>query len=198
MDNFADLLSLLKNLLKVGCTDTSRDSELSALLNGAIAACETYTDDIISRRTVTERVLRGRMPFRLRYRLPGDLSVVEIDGEDVLADWEIIRQDAYGKLRRIDETDYPLYDEEMVISYDAGFTECPYDLMLAIRDTAAAISAQSAAGVAVPGRAIKRETINGIGTVEYDLDSALGGVHSVGYIPPQSIQILNFYRNIGV
>jgi hypothetical protein len=131
----------------------------------------------------------------LRYVPVGDLKTITLDGENVLSAWELIKRTDYAELHNVNDAHFCVdYDEELVVTYQAGYTTCPYDLMLAICYTAAAIRSQAGAGMAAPGSAVKREMVTGIGTVEYDLDSSLGGARSVGPLPPQTIQVLDLYR----
>ncbi len=198
MDNFAALLALFKTLLGVEQNDTSRDDELTAYLQGAITICETYIDDIIDRRAVTERWLRKQAPMTLRYREAAQLTAVTLEGEDVTAEWEILLGELYAELHRVDRCSFVFTDEEMVVSYTAGLATCPYDLMLAIRDVAAAIEAQSGAGAVVNGLPVKRESINGIGTVEYDTSGMRGNTAPIGMMTAKAIQLLDPYRRIGM
>jgi hypothetical protein len=184
VNNFADLLLMLKARLSVEAVDTSRDSELTALLNGSIVLCENYLDDIISRREVSEKWLKVQFPKRLRYSMPGDFVSVTVDGVDPGLTWKIVNQDAYGFLQVVDGSS--VFDgQEVVATYQAGFAECPYDLMLAICDVA--LSIDSKAEIRTNGQLVSKETITGIGSVEYDTEST-------GPIPEASRHILNMYR----
>jgi hypothetical protein len=188
MDNKAEILALLKTLLGISAADTSRDLELDSLIDGAIAVCEIYLDDIIDRRSVTETWTSGKFPQLLRYRDASDLTEATLDGEDVLSSWSIVAGDAYAKLKP-NSGAFEIDDEVFSVSYSAGFASCPYPLKLVIRDVASHLEARSGA----PEMArIKRENIVGVGSVEYADQGS--GTDAVGVIPPQCVQILNMYR----
>jgi hypothetical protein len=186
MNNKADILALLKKLLGVSEADTSRDSELNALIDGAIGVCEMYLNDVIDRRNVTQGWAYAEFPKILRYRNAGDLVSVELDGADVLSSWSIKKQDSYDTLIKTTGA-YAIDGEELVATYPAGFEACPYDLMLVIRDVAAVLESQFGAPSL---EKVQRENIVGIGSVDYDRSE----VASVGIIPAQCIQILKLYR----
>jgi len=194
--NFDDLLAVLKQILGICEVDSSEDAALTAYLNGAISACETYLDRvIISQRSVTERLVNIRAPRVLRYRPVGALQAVTYEGDDVLSDWELIKHTDYAELHNVNDWRFCVdYDEELVVTYQAGFTDCPYDLMLAISQAAASMRSMAGVGGTAPGMVVKKEMMNGIGSVEYDIDSQIAGTSSFGLLPPQTIQILDIYR----
>jgi hypothetical protein len=190
MDNKAEILALLKSLLGIEVLDTSRDVELNAYINGAISICETYLDDVLDRRNVAERLAYAKFPKILRFRNAGELVSADLDGTDVSANWEIIAQDAYAKLQSTTGS-YEVEGQVLTVTYPAGFTTLPYDLMLAVRDVAAVLESKTGAGAPSMGR-IQRENIVGIGSVDYQIDAP--GASSVGVIPAAAVQILNMYR----
>lgn len=190
MDNFAALLTLLKSFLGIAETDRSRDVELTAYLNASIKLCETYIDDKISRSEVQTSFTWGYAPFLLPYSKADTLSAVTCDGEDVLAQWEIIASSWFAHLCPVDRYRYCLDGEELVASYSAGYTTVPDDLLLAIAYGAVALESQHEDGV-TPSQ-VAREMVTGVGTVEYDLDS------TVGILPPRATQILDLHRRVSV
>jgi len=188
MTNFADLLDMLKAILGISTFDTCRDSELTALLNGTIQRCETYIDNIIDQREVSELFSGRKTPIALNYYPVGNLVSVELNGSDVIADWEARVNFGLGKLRKKNGlSDWLSDDDELVVTYQAGYAECPYDLMQAIAHLAA--STDPSLGSQGSGR-VKKETITGIGSVEYDFQG--------DGIPPISKPILEKYMNHGV
>lgn len=187
MDNFADLLAMLKTILGIDSADTSRDAELTDLLNGTIVRCETYIDNVISQRNVSELFYGASSPFNLNYYPVGDIVSVELNGSDVAIDWEVRKRFGLGQLRRKDgRVEWLTDDDEIAVTYEAGFAECPYDLMQAIAHMAAATD--PSLGPQGSGR-VKRETITGIGSVEYDFQG--------DGIPPVAKPILDKYVNYG-
>lgn len=192
----AAMLTLFKQLIGVEDADDSDNAALNAYLNGAIVACETYLDRIvISQRSVTERLVNIRAPRVLRFVPVGVLEAVTFNSDDVASDWKLVKRTDYAELHhKTDEWFCVDYDEELEVTYQAGYETCPYDLMLAVCYTAASLRAQSGEGMEAPGRAVAKEMITGIGSVEYDKESSVGGMTSVGPIPPQSRQILDLYR----
>lgn len=198
MDNFAELLELLKTLLGIKTVDSTRDKELTAYLRGAIVSCETYLDDIIDRRAVTQAWTDVHSPVLLRYSFASDLTSVIFDGEDVTSEWSLLSSDSVSQLYRADHTFFCAMGKEFKASYTAGYSSCPYDLMLAIAYTAAAIESQSGDGISAPGLSLKRETVTGIGTIEYETNGVVGETMPVGLIPAQAVQILDMYRRLGV
>lgn len=198
MDNFADLLKMLKTLMGIKSPDTSRDDELTAYLRGAIVACETYLDDVIDRREVTQAWVEGQSPLLLRYSFAAALTNVTLDGEDVTSEWQLLAADGYSKLYRVDETILVFAAEKLTATYTAGYASCPYDLMLAIATTAAAMESKAGDGGAAPNEIIKKESVTGIGTVEYDTTGVVGETSPVGMIPATAVQILDMYRKVGV
>lgn len=192
MDNFAELLSVLKLILGIEDVDDSKDEDFTLYLRMAIAASEAYIDDIIDRRSVTERWTSGLFPQMLRYSNASDLTAVTLDGEDVTAEWKLITQDAFAKLHRADGCSYEILNRELSATYSAGYATCPYDLMLAIASAAADIQEMLSGDAPSPGATVTKEMVTGIGTIEYDRSDA------EGMLPARSIQVLNMYRRVGI
>lgn len=191
MDNFAELLALLKSLLKIEDVDTSQDAALTVFLNGAITACDKYLDRIkISKAEVTETWLRERFPRVLRYSPVGDLTAVTLDGEDVLSSWKLMHKTDFAELHHVDDSTYCLDDEELVVTYEAGFSTCPYDLMLAICWCAAKIYEQTDGDDGALGAVVVKESVTGVGSVEFDTSM------SIGLIPAETRQVLDLYRGM--
>lgn len=188
MDNFADLLLTLKSLLGIEDVNTARDEELTAYLNGAIVACERYLDNKISRGPVTEVWARECAPLMLRYWYPDNLTAVTLDGVDETADWKLIAHAGFSELHRDDGSAYTINNQELKATYEAGFSSCPYDLMLAICYCAMKIERDFSGEMSVAGASIVKESVTGIGSAEYDIADA------VGLLPPQTTQILDLYR----
>ena len=185
-DGTTTLLELFK--LKLGVDTSDRDEELSMYLDMAARACEQYIDNKLVAQEVTERFRQSRSPVGLRYWPAQDLTSVLIDGEEKVDSWEMISEDGitYSLNNRCGNSLSCCF-EQMLIVYTAGYDPVPSDAAIAIIATALNYEQQTGAS----GQ-IKKEVVNGVGSIEYVTDSDSQG--SVGAMSGAAIGALEPYR----
>jgi hypothetical protein len=182
------LLEFTKSIL--GITDASKDASLSVNIDIAGRACERYIDNIIAKVEVKEQFKDSFTPIPLRYWPADNLVSVFVDGQDVTADYETVTQDGIFWTLRSLRTLQPTEDtrwKQMDVSYDAGYDPIPEDLAYAIATAGIAYENNVASG-----GPIKKETVVGVGSVEYD--TALQEATSVGMLPASAVGALEPYR----
>jgi hypothetical protein len=192
--NTMTLLDLMKKQLDMCTTDTSMDAELCLWLQMAGEACEAYCDNVLAAQDVTERHPATHSPVSLRYWPVSDVTnaTVVIDGQDVSTDYEFF----YGggvDFITVSRTGRTLPDgfKQMDITYRAGYEPLPSDLAYAI--VAAGNSYNS--GIAGTGE-IKRESVVGVGSVEYATSADQAG--NYGVLSSNVIATLDKYRRLHV
>lgn len=178
------LLELLKDQL--GITGTDQDTELSMYLQMAGEAAERYIDNVIASSACTQKLKRCRTPIRLcKFPYIDDLTVT-VDGVDVTADWEVISEDGidYVLSNRYSQSRGTAF-EQVVLTYNAGYTPLPTDIGFAIVQTAMTYEVGGA-----QGGAIERESVTGVGTIQY----SDAGAAASGMIPASAVAVLDRYR----
>ena len=180
------LLELTKQLLGIEAIDTTRDTELSVFLDMAGAAAEQYIDNILDQRTVTEQFKNTHTPVALRYWPGGDVTSVLIDGVESVADYSELYQDGLEWVLK-DFNSSGLCWTQMEIVYTAGYDPLPSEVGYAIVRGAISYDAD-----AVGSGPLKRESIVGVGSLEYD--TALASATNVGMLPASSVAALQPYR----
>lgn len=184
------LLALMKQVL--GITDTVRDLELSMYLDMAGNAAERYIDNIIEQREVTEQIAKKYVPVALRYYPVGAVSSVVIDGVESIANFTQGFDDGIAwVLEGISNYSKSSNFKQMNIVYTAGYNPIPSDIGFAIVRSAILYSENAAVGGPV-----KKQVIEGVGSIEYDTSSNESG--SVGMLPASTISALDPYRRIYV
>ena len=182
------LLEFTKTIM--GITDNTQDAALSASLDIAGNAAELYIDNIIDQRDVTERFKDDKSPQQLRYWPVQTLVLVEVDGSDVTANrYSIVQDGLYWVLKSADGScvDWT----QMDITYTAGYDPIPEALAYAIAIGAAAYDQN-----VVTAAPLKKETVVGVGSMEYDTGLAVST--SYGSLPASSTSILDAYRRYHV
>lgn len=187
------LLEILKGMLNINLLDTSRDEELSMILEMAGTACERYADTVIDQREVTERHRNDNHPFPLSVYPVVNLVLVEVDGEDVTTDYEMYYERGLGwfvKERCSGSRDACF--TQMDITYMAGWEPVPADLGFAICRAAVAYDRES-----VASGPIKKQTVVGVGSIEFDTSSGDSDlITAVGMLPASTIAVLEQYKRL--
>ncbi len=171
--NTTTLLDLLKLRLDICSTDTSQDELLALCLQIAGEACEAYCDNVLAKQAVTEQHPRKVSPIALRYYPFDELTLVTVDGEDVTESYETFESEGVDYLTSsregcTRETSF----KQMNIDYNAGYEPLPADLATAIASAAIGIEQ----GTGAKGE-IKRESVVGVGSIEYATSGDDGGSH---------------------
>lgn len=180
------LLQRIKDLL--GVIDNSQDDELSMYLEIAGQACERYIDNIIDQRSVTQNISHNRSPVVLRYYPAGNLTSVIVDGVESVSDYTVGTDDGIVWVFKSACDNYrDGCFKQLSIVYDAGFDPIPPDLAEGI--VRAGISYQTETVATAP---LKKEVINGVGSLEYD--TALASTTNVGTLPAATIAVLTPYK----
>jgi hypothetical protein len=182
------LLALTKQLM--GIVDTARDAELSMYLDMAGNAAERYIDNIIEQREVTERIAKKYVPVALRYWPVGLVSSVMVDGVEAVGDFTQGYDDGIGwVIEGVSNYMISHSFKQMDITYLAGYNPLPSDLGFAIVRGAILYSENAAVGGPV-----KKQVIEGVGSIEYDTSS--NESTATGMLPASSTAVLDQYRRI--
>ena len=183
------LLELMKQQLDI--TDASMDAELSMYLDMAGNAAERYIDNIIEQREVIERFPIVSDPIALRYYPIQTLVLVEIDSVDKTTDYQLFYQSGIGwSVKNVSGCDKGTKFEQMDVTYTAGFSPLPAELGFAIVQSA--LSYETGAS----GGSIRRESVVGVGSIEYATDEASGAAIRVGQIPASAVAVLDAYKRL--
>ena len=180
------LLQLVKD--KLGIVDGTQDDELTLYLQIAGEACEAYCDNVLAEQATTEQHPVKSSPIALRYYPFVTLNAVTVDGDDVTADYETFESEGvdYVTSSRTGAT-YPSGFDQMNIAYTAGYEPLPADLGAAI--ASAAISYEQ--GTGATGE-VKRESVVGVGSIEYNTSTYDNG--SDGFLSAAVTGTLDRYR----
>lgn len=184
------LLQLTKDLLGIKGSDTSRDADLSMYLEMSGIASEQYIDNIIMQREVTEKLSHSRTPVALKYGPVYSISSILIDGDEKIDDYAPYTDDNLEWMVK-GTCDYSVNCcfEQMNITYITGYDPIPADLGYAVVRGAMSYDQES-----VAGGPMKKETIVGVGSIEYDTtgSSSMGG--SSGMLPSSAVSVLDTYK----
>lgn len=182
------LLELMKQLM--GVTDNTQDTELSMYLQMAGEAAEKYIDNKIVLQEVVENFIRTVSPIALRYYPVGGLTSVVNDGTDETDSWSVYAEDGIYWITKGDFSGTPF--KQLTVTYNAGFDPIPAETGYAIATIA--INYEQSGGSA--SGQVKKEVINGVGSVEYVTSADADG--NVGLISPATIGVLDKYRRFHV
>jgi len=202
-----DLLTLFK--LYLGERGATRDCQLIVHLEMASTFIEKYIDNIIMKRKVIERFVHRQWPIVLRYNPTGDFLRFDLDGKPVAVGsgdykWWVYVEDGLTWLSPSNNGCCAIFREcrfrQIEIEYEAGYDPIPPDLAHAMLLTAAGLENKQGTGkINIGGEGvIKKEVIQGVGSLEYDTSQS-GGVNmtgAVGPIPFEAVEILNLYRRL--
>ena len=184
------LLALMKQQLDI--TDSALDVELSMYVEMAGKSAERYIDNIIEQRDVVERFATVSQPIALRYWPTISLTSVEIDSVDVTSEYYLYFQTGMGwTVKNTNGSSRSSTFNQMDITYTAGFSDpIPADLGFAIVQSALSYKTGAAGGP------VKRESIVGVGSVEYATGDESGGAVRVGQLPASAVAVLDQYKRI--
>ncbi len=185
------LLELLKQQLDI--TDSAMDTELSMYLDMAGNAAEKYIDNIIEQRDVVERFASVNDPIALRYYPVTDLVLVGIDSVNVTTDYQLFFETGIGwTVKNTSGRSVGTSFKQMDITYTAGYDPLPADLGFAIVQSAMSYETGASGG------AVKRESVVGVGSIEYATDESSGAAVRVGQLPASAVAVLDAYRRLYV
>ncbi len=171
----------------LGCDN---DYTLRNNVNSAFRILEQHLNNKLVAQSVTERFETDKTQIKLRYWPASNLSAVSRDGVDVTAEFSLYVQDGlawvtdadskycWNRLSRFEQFD---------VTYTAGFDPVPLDIVYAAKEFAEQIGRVSGPGT------VKRESIVGVGSVEYVTSDMAGGI-----VPGSIASILEHYRAIHV
>lgn len=167
---------------------TGEDAFLSAALVTIARQIEAYTGNVITERTVTERVRLydvGRS-LVLRYSPATTLTSVAYDGE-TLQNADFLLASGVGILRRVDGADF-MASADYVVTYTAGYATTPDDVKQAALEFVTAM-------YAAKGRddSIKRESVPDVADVTYAGASEMTSAANGARIPWRAAAFLDPY-----
>lgn len=179
-----ETITLLELVKQIACvTDESRDDDYTWYLEAAGTAAEQYCNTALYARNVVDNFPNAISPVPLSNWPASALVLVELDGEDVTTDWEtFVDNGILWATNNRAGTTTPTRFHQLAITYTAGFDPLPADLANVIARQALQISEQTTGPV-------KKETVVGVGSIEYLVDDYSGGPFSPAYSA-----ILNKYR----
>ena len=176
------LRDLMKTRLCIAGNDY--DAELALHLQTAGEAAESYTSNAVAKQQVINLATDWGRLVRLPYWPVNALNEVTIDGEDVTADW-VLRL-TYGVAYAEHVTGSTVVTgDQLSITYSAGYDPLPADLANAL--VSAAINYRE--GGAAGGGVIRRESVVGVGSVEYANETETYGAFTAA-----GISTLDRYR----
>ncbi len=186
-------------------SDPGQDDTLASALKLAGDTVETYADRVLAKRQVTDDHAGefGTIPLRQWPYDPAFPVTVTIDGT-TKNDYRVYTERGTSYLtRQTSRHDLP-FDwrgyAQVIVTYTAGYNPVPVDLAQAITFTAMGILTAWGTGMVPSGTAndVRRETITGVGTIEYA--QTTGGVGVMGgawgVIPPTAAQLLRAYKRV--
>jgi hypothetical protein len=180
------LLELMKQKLSI--IDNAQDDELSMYLQIAGEAAEAYCDNVLAEQAASELHPVTFSPISLRYFPATAIASVDVDGNDVTADYSLYNSEGIGyATTSTSSATYPNGFKQLTINYTAGYEPLPADLGAAI--TTAAISYEQ--GTGATGE-VKKESVVGVGSIEYNTSTDDNG--SVGFLSASVTGSLDKYR----
>ena len=187
------LLDLTKRLMDVQSCSGQRDDELTLYIQMAGEAAERYCENVLAQQAVTELVPHEKSQHLLIYFPYFDGLTVDVGGEDVTADYEVMRDGklAYAVKERCYFTQSSCY-EQMTLTYNAGYDPLPAELGYVIARAAIAYDEQGDSTGPV-----RRETVAGVGTIEYETSGA-ESITNFGTFNAASITVLDKYKRVPV
>lgn len=188
------LLDLMKQVLSEAGTDN--DTVYSMYLNMSGRAAEQYIGNVIDQRSVSENFARIQSPVSLRYWPIEAIEIVLIDEVDKTSEYIQRKENGVEWLLKSPFSDYLDFCSrpgQMVVTYTAGYDPIPGDIGFAIVQGAIAYK-QDAATSSSPGN-IKKESVVGVGSVEFDVGSATSD--RVGNLPRSVAEVLDRYVRTG-
>lgn len=182
------LLALMKQTM--GIDDDLRDAELSMFLDMAGVAAEQYIDNIIEQREVTERISKERTPVALRYYPVTDVTSILIDGVETVGEFTQGFDDGIAwSIKGVSTFAKSISFKQMDITYTAGFNPIPSQIGYAIVRSAMLYEAN-----ATVGGPIKKQVVDGVGSIEYDTSGT--ETAGVGLLGASAVAALDPYRRI--
>ena len=186
--NTITLLALMKQLM--GITDSARDDELSMYLQMAGEAAESFIDNKTVSQSVTENFISDRSPIPLRFYPASSITEVLLDADDETDQWKLYASDGIYWATKGEKCGDPF--KQLSVTYDAGFSPVPADLGYALVNIAIRYEESGGSG----GNQVKKEVIQGVGSVEYVTAGDVDG--NVGLLSPAVIGTLTRYRRFHV
>jgi len=184
-----ETLTLLEFMKRITGADDTVDDEYTLYLQLAGEAAESFADNKLVRQEASERFPLVNTPISLRYDPVESITSVTIDGDDVTTDWSLYSSDGVYYAENGFDAGDPF--KQLVITYSAGYDPLPADVGYAIVKVAITISENAAA----PSSGIKKEVINGVGSVEYLTPADVSG-SDVGLLSPATVGTLMRYRRL--
>jgi len=180
------LLERTKQIM--GITGTAEDAQVSLWLDLAGRDAERYCDNKLVAQEVTERYAFSKSPISLRYYPADTISSVLIDGVEYKDGWELFENDGLVYATS-DRYGYSASDyfNQLTITYTAGYDPLPSDIAAVLAITALAYKEQTSSKGTV-----KKEVINGVGSIEYAIPETFSG--SSGMLSATSTDVLDRYR----
>lgn len=199
----SQVLPKLKPLIGVEIVDVSRDAELTGYVESAISAISTFLGYTIDSTEYQEYHDNVNGIVILKKRPVVSVTTLQIDGVD--ADMSNYRVKTQAGIISPKGGKPGISADEVYVVYSAGYTTYPVWLEDAIANTAAYFAelAETGSGNNVDQTGpVKKETVYGISSIEYDTSSIQGSVadkstNSYG-IPDNVLTMLESHRTVGI
>ena len=189
LPNNPTILDLLKQELGIDPSDFTRDTELTIYIETAGLAVERYIDNIVEQRQVTERHSKSNHPTALRYYPVDTLDNVVVDGVDKTTDYDLYHDEGLAwSVKDSCGRDRNCCFDQMNITYVAGYNPVPPDLGFAI------VVAAKTYDTGVQAGNVKKEVINGVGSIEYTTGGDDADYTKVSHLPDSAVGVLDSYR----
>jgi hypothetical protein len=150
-------------------------------------AAEAYCDNVLAEKDAKESHPVVFSPIALRYYPVTTLNAVTIDGDDLTANYDLYESEGVDYITA-SPTGIRSGFSQMNIAYTAGYEPLPADLGFAIVQAGISYDIGSSAGT------VKKESVVGVGSVEYSVDDTSGSAMRVGQLPSAAVAVLENYR----
>jgi hypothetical protein len=183
--NSITLLELMKQ--ELGITDNAQDVQLSMYLQMAGDASESYCDNVLASFDTSEQHAISFDPIALRYYPVTALNAVTIDGDDLTANYDLYESEGVDYITASPSGIRSGFSQ-VNIAYTAGYDPLPTDLGFAVVQAGVSYQIGSSAGT------VKKESVVGVGSVEYSVDDTSGSASRVGQLLSAAVAVLENYR----
>ena len=185
------LLELAKQL--AGVIGSSEDELWTLYCQFAGEAAESYCDNKLVSQSVVQNIIGLPHPILLRHNPATSFESIIVDGLDVTSDYVLYTEDGLQWLKKDPAWDvFVTTPTQTVITFTSGFDPLPAEVGYAIARAATEYQRDDPSAAAP----IKKESVVGVGSLEYDTKNYLVG--EFGVLTKESTTILDKYKRHNV